>query len=341
MSDGRTHTPLLEIEDVRVTFGRPPHQVRAVDGVSGSLAAGESIGLVGESGCGKTTLGRAVMGLTPLQTGRIAFGGRDIAGLTGRDAWRYRKQVQMIFQDPYGSLNARMTVGKAIEEVLQVHGWRERAARQQRLAALFESVGLDPEYRDRYPHEFSGGQRQRLGIARALAVEPQLLIADEPVSALDVSVQVQILNLMKDLQRELNLAFLFVAHDLAVVRYVCDRIWVMYLGRIIESGTPDEIFNRPRHPYTQALLSAVPDVEKGLRERVTGSSRTVLKGDVPSPIETIAGCPFHPRCPIAEATCRSEVPEFRSIGAGHKVACHLAKDTEPGHMESDTPQESS
>jgi oligopeptide/dipeptide ABC transporter ATP-binding protein len=316
---------LLQIEEARVTFGSKPHVVRAVDGVSGVVHRGESIGLVGESGCGKTSLGRAVMGLIPLRSGRIQFEGVDVSGFRGRDLWSYHKQVQMIFQDPYGSLNPRMTVGKAVEEVIQAHGWRDVSARQQRVAALFESVGLDPAYRDRYPHEFSGGQRQRLGIARALAVDPRLIIADEPVSALDVSVQVQILNLMKDLQEQLNLSYLFVAHDLAVVRYVCDRIWVMYLGKIVETGTPDEIFTAPKHPYTQALLSAVPDVEKGLRARTEGSQRTVLKGDVPSPINLISGCPFHPRCPVAMDRCRVEVPELRDLKPGHHVACHLAE----------------
>ncbi len=317
--------PLLAVEKVSVHYGSTRHPVRAVDGVSFTIAPGESVGLVGESGCGKTTLGHAVMRLCALHTGHICFQQQDIAALKGRALKGYRKQAQMIFQDPYGALNARMTVGRALLEALQVHRIGPRRERRDRAAALFEAVGLDPLYLDRYPHEFSGGQRQRIGIARALAVDPRLIIADEPVSALDVSVQVQILNLLKDLQRERNLAYLFVAHDLAVVRYVCDRILVMYLGRIVESGTPDEILAHPKHPYTQALLSAVPDVEKGLRHGV--AKRLALKGDVPAAAARIHGCPFHPRCPLAQERCRQETPALRATDGTRQVACHLA---EPG-----------
>lgn len=325
MNEGTQNGALLTVEDLRVYFGKERAPLRAVDGVSFSIQPGESVGLVGESGCGKTTLGRAIMRQVDLHSGRIEFGGTDIAPLAGRALAGYRKRVQMIFQDPYGSLNARMSVGGAIEEVLQVHKLGDRPARRKRARELFDAVGLDSSYMDRYPHEFSGGQRQRIGIARALAVGPQLIIADEPVSALDVSVQVQILNLMKDLQKELNLAYLFVAHDLAVVRYVCDRILVMYLGKIVESGSPDEILSRPTHPYTQALLSAVPDVDKGLRARKEGSDRIVLKGDVPSPTKVIPGCPFHPRCPIAQDRCRQEAPALRGIRPGQHSACHFAE----------------
>ena len=325
MSTAARNDDLLTVENLRVHFG-PSHQpVRAVDGVDLTVQPGESVGLVGESGCGKTTLGRAVMRLADLQSGRIRFEGRDIAGLHGRELMAYRKQVQMVFQDPYGSLNTRMSVGNAVQEVMQVHRIGSRADRRSRAADLFTSVGLDPDYMDRYPHEFSGGQRQRIGIARALAVGPKLIIADEPVSALDVSVQVQILNLLKDLQQQRQLAYLFVAHDLAVVRYVCDRIMVMYLGRIVESGTPDELFNQPSHPYTRALLSAVPDVDKGLKARASGSTRTVLKGDVPSPTQVIPGCPFHTRCPIAQDRCRAEAPALRPIRPGQQAACHFAE----------------
>jgi len=264
MSEQPDKHVLLRVENLKVYFGSARQPVRAVDGVSFDLHAGESLGLVGESGCGKTTTGRAVMRLVTPTEGRILFEGEDIAHRSTRALAAYRKQVQMIFQDPYGSLNARMTVGAAIEEVLTVHRLGKRNERAQRARELFESVGLDPAYMDRYPHEFSGGQRQRIGIARALAVNPRVVIADEPVSALDVSVQVQILNLIRDLQTRLHLSFLFVAHDLAVVRYVCDRILVMYQGRIVEQGEPDQLFTDPQHPYTQKLLAAVPDVEKGL-----------------------------------------------------------------------------
>lgn len=325
MSEGAEKKDLLRVEALRVHYGSPKRPVRAVDGVDISIRSGESVGLVGESGCGKTTLGRAIMRLVDVQAGRIDFEGRDIAGLRGSALTAYRKQAQMIFQDPYGSLNARLSVGNAIEEAMQVHRMGNRAERRRRAAELFEAVGLDPAYLDRYPHEFSGGQRQRIGIARALAVNPQLIIADEPVSALDVSVQVQILNLLKDLQTQMQLSYLFVAHDLAVVRYVCDRIYVMYLGRIVESGTPEELFSSPKHPYTQALLSAVPDVDKGLRARQEGSKRIVLKGDVPSPTKVIPGCPFHPRCPMAESRCREEVPALREIAEGRRAACHFAE----------------
>lgn len=324
MSGASHNGSLLRVRELRVYFGKRHAPVRAVDGVSMEIKPGESVGLVGESGCGKTTLGRAVMRLEEPCAGRIEYEGRDVAHLDNRALAEYRKRVQMIFQDPYGSLNARMTVGNAIQEVLRVHKYGDRAARQRRARQLFEAVGLEPSYMDRYPHEFSGGQRQRIGIARALAVEPRLIIADEPVSALDVSVQVQILNLMKDLQREMQLAYLFVAHDLAVVRYVCDRILVMYLGKIVESGTPDEILARPTHPYTQALLSAVPDVDKGLRSRKEGSDRVVLKGDVPSPTKQISGCPFHPRCSMAQDRCRAEAPALREIRSGVWSACHFA-----------------
>ncbi len=325
MSATKQNGALLKVEDLRVYFGKERAPVRAVDGVTFDIQPGESVGLVGESGCGKTTLGRAIMRLVAVRSGSIHFAGQDIAPMKDRDLCAYRKNVQMIFQDPYGSLNARMSVGGAIEEVLRLHRMGDRASRRKRAQELFQAVGLDPSYMDRYPHEFSGGQRQRIGIARALAVDPKLIIADEPVSALDVSVQVQILNLMKDLQQEMNLAYLFVAHDLAVVRYVCDRILVMYLGKIVESGTPEEIFTRPTHPYTQALLSAVPDVEKGLKARNEGSDRIVLKGDVPSPTRKIPGCPFHPRCPMAQDRCRVEIPEWREIRPGQRSACHFAE----------------
>jgi oligopeptide/dipeptide ABC transporter ATP-binding protein len=261
--------------------------------------------------------------LTPLKEGTVEFGGSDVSGLTGRASKAFRSEAQMVFQDPFESLNPRMPVGKAIEEVLQAHGRAARPERRRQAAQLFKDVGLDPAYLGRYPHEFSGGQRQRIGIARALAVDPRLVIADEPVSALDVSVQVQILNLLKDLQAERGLSYLFVAHDLAVVRYMCARLYVMYLGRVVETGPSQEVYAAPGHPYTEALLSAVPDVERGLR-RDPAEGRIILEGDVPSARQVIPGCPFHPRCPRAQARCRTEVPPLRNIAEGRCAACHFA-----------------
>ncbi len=318
--------PLMEVQDVRIYYGTRKQPLRAVDGVSFSIAHGESIGLVGESGCGKSTLGRALLRLEQVHSGRILFNGVDLESISRAGLKKFRQQAQMIFQDPFGSLNPRKSVGNALVEVLTVHRRGRKAERQEKAASLFRSVGLDPAYLRRYPHEFSGGQRQRIGIARALAVDPLLLIADEPVSALDVSVQVQILNLLKDLQKERNLACLFVAHDLAVVRYVCERVLVMYLGRIVEAARSADLYSRPLHPYTEALLSAVPDVAKGLRARKEGSKRIVLSGDVPSPTKIIPGCPFHPRCHRAQMpVCRQQVPALREIVPGRISACHFAE----------------
>ncbi len=320
--------PLLEVNNLKVYF-KVPHgtkELRAVDGVTFFVEKGESVGLVGESGCGKTTVGNAVIGLVPTLEGTVLFDGGSTTGLRGKRLKFFRRRAQMVFQDPFGSLNPRMSVGSAISEVLKVHGLAgDRKKRACRVAELLKAVGLESEYASRYPHEFSGGQRQRIGIARALALNPSLIIADEPVSALDVSVQVQILNLMKNLQKERNLAYLFIAHDLAVVRYMCDRILVMYLGKIVESATADELFLHPAHPYTEALLSAVPDVDKGLRGRKGGARRIVLKGDVPSPVERIPGCPFHPRCHRARDICREKAPETKAVGAGHVSVCHFAE----------------
>lgn len=323
----RNFMALLEIDDLKVHFdvSFSKAKLRAVDGVSFNLEKGESLGLVGESGCGKTTIGNAIIGLVEPLSGSIRYEGHEALGLRGAELRRFRRKVQMVFQDPFGSLNPRMSIGAVLGEVLKVHGLAHgRKERTERIAGLLKDVGLEPEYASRYPHEFSGGQRQRIGIARALAVSPSLIIADEPVSALDVSVQVQILNLMKDLQKQMDLSYLFIAHDLAVVRYVCTRTLVMYLGRIVETGPSDELFTRPAHPYTEALLSAVPDVDKGLRSRRKGSGRIVLKGDVPSPTAVIPGCPFHPRCHRAQAICREKVPEMKSLNAGHASACHFA-----------------
>lgn len=317
---------MLDVQDLRVYYGTRRQPVRAVDGVSFQLRRGAALGLVGESGCGKSTLGRALLRLEPIHSGRVLLDGVDMVELRGAQLKAFRGRAQMIFQDPYGSLNPRHSVGGMLREAVAVHGRSTRAARESRVAELLRAVGLDPAYTRRYPHEFSGGQRQRLGFARALAVEPQLIIADEPVSALDVSVQVQILNLLKDLQQQLNLALLFIAHDLAVVRYVCDHILVMYLGKVVESAPAPALFARPLHPYSEALLSAVPDVGKGLATRAGGGSqRIVLRGDMPSPAQTIPGCPFHPRCHRAQARCQTEVPALREIEPGHCSACHFAE----------------
>jgi oligopeptide/dipeptide ABC transporter ATP-binding protein len=319
--------PLLEVQNLRVWFpvkhggfGRGRESVRAVDGVSFTLAPGETLGLVGESGCGKTTLGRAIVRLVEPSAGTVRFDGADLARLT-RTEWRARRrQLQIIFQDPYSSLDPRLTVADIVGEALDIHRLTAGPAdRHRRIVELLADVGLDADYLRRYPHEFSGGQRQRIGIARALAVKPQLIIADEPVSALDVSVQAQIINLLQDLQREHGMAYLFIAHDLAVVEHISHRVMVMYLGRVVELADAKTLIRSPRHPYTQALISAVPEVDPESKR-----ARIILPGDVPSPIHPPPGCPFHPRCPVAEARCRTEPPELREPGAGHLVACHLA-----------------
>ena len=317
---------LLEIDKLKVYFpirkgllDRAKECVRAVDGVSFSIEAGERVGLVGESGCGKTTLSRAVVQLIKPTSGRIIFEGEDIANLSEAALRVRRRRFQMIFQDPYSSLNPRLTVLDLIGEALDIHSLvSDAAARRERVEGLLKSVGLDPSHAARYPHEFSGGQRQRIGIARALAVEPRLIVCDEPVSALDVSVQAQIINLLKDLQQELGVAYLFVAHDLAVVEHISHRILVMYLGRIVEAGEAKNLCRSPKHPYTQALLSAVPVVDSESKR-----PRIFLGGDVPSPIHPPSGCPFHPRCPIAEARCKTEVPLLRDVESDRAVACHL------------------
>jgi len=319
---------LLEVQHLQVhfpvkqgVFARTTGHVRAVDDVSLTVGAGEAVGLVGESGCGKTTLGRAVLRLVEPTGGRVSFDGTDLTALTPRALRPLRRQFQMIFQDPFSSLNPRLTVGESIGEALDIHRLAAKGdARRTRIGELLQDVGLDPAAGDRYPHEFSGGQRQRIGIARALAVEPRLIVCDEPVSALDVSVQAQVINLLQDLQRGRGLAYLFISHDLAVVEHLCQRLVVMYLGRVVESGGARELCRAPRHPYTQALLSAVPVVDPGAKRR-----RIVLGGDVPSPIHPPAGCPFHPRCPVAEARCRTERPALRRLDDGREVACHLAE----------------
>ena len=320
--------PLLEVRNLKVhfpvkhgVFSRVNAWVKAVDDVSLTVAPGETVGLVGESGCGKTTLGRAIIRLLEPTAGSVTFEGEDITTLEGAALRERRRRFQMIFQDPVGSLNPRMTVGQIIGEALDIHHLvADEQARTERIGRLLKDVGLDPQHAQRYPHEFSGGQRQRIGIARALAVEPKLIVCDEPVSALDVSVQAQIINLLQDLQREHGLAYLFIAHDLAVVEHISHRVVVMYLGKVVESAVSKVIINAPKHPYTQALLSAVPVVDPDSKRQ-----RIVLPGDVPSPINPPSGCPFHPRCPVAEARCKTEVPALREISPAHFAACHLAK----------------
>jgi oligopeptide/dipeptide ABC transporter ATP-binding protein len=317
--------PLLDVQNLKVHFpvkgsalSGTSSTVKAVDGVSLSVAAGEAVGLVGESGCGKSTLGRSILRLLEPTSGRIFFDGQDITTLGARALRPLRRQFQMIFQDPFHSLNPRMTVGQSIGEALIIHGLgNSEAARQTRVAELLQSVGLTADVADRFPHQFSGGQRQRIGIARALAVEPRLIVCDEPVSALDVSVQAQVINLLQDIQRDRGLAYLFISHDLAVVEHLCQRIVVMYLGRVVESGPAHSIGRNPQHPYTQVLLSAVPTVNPSAKR-----DRILLSGDVPSPIHPPSGCPFHPRCPVAESRCRTERPEFRTVAHGHEAACH-------------------
>ena len=320
---------LLEVKNLKVhfpvkhgLFSRVQAHVKAVDDVSFAIQPGETLGLVGESGCGKTTLGRAIVKLLEPTAGSILFEGEDIAKLSGTELRKRRRKFQMIFQDPYGSLNPRMTVGQIIGEAIDIHHLANSAtARQKRIVDLLKAVGLDSLHAQRYPHEFSGGQRQRIGIARALAVEPKLIVCDEPVSALDVSVQAQIINLLQDLQQKMGIAYLFIAHDLAVVEHISQRVMVMYLGKVVELAEAEAIISAPKHPYTQALISAVPVVDPDSKRK-----RIVLPGDVPSPIHPPSGCPFHPRCPIAELPrCGTEIPALREITPGHSAACHFAK----------------
>lgn len=304
----------------RGRFIRGRHLLRAVNDISFTIQAGETVGLVGESGCGKTTTGKAIVRLLTPTAGNVLFEGEAITRFTGEELRRKRRGFQMIFQDPFTSLNPNMKISQIIGEAIDAHKLAHGAkARKKRIESLLESVGLEPTYADRYPREFSGGQRQRIGIARSLAVEPKLIVCDEPVSALDVSVQAQIVNLLHDLQRERGLAYLFVAHDLALVEHISQRMLVMYLGKIVEAAESSTLIRMPRHPYTRALISAVPTIEPNTKVR-----KIVLPGELPSPISPPPGCPFHPRCPIAEPRCRVEPPALREVSQNHFVSCHLA-----------------
>ncbi len=322
-------TALLEVSGLSkhypvkrgLIMARTVGAVRAVDGVSFSLERGETLALVGESGCGKSTTARLVLRLIEPTAGQVRFEGTDITEMSGTPLRKLRRRMQIVFQDPFASLNPRMTVGAILEEPLIVHEIGDRAARKARVAELLGLVGLAPYHAQRYPHEFSGGQRQRVGIARALAVEPALVVCDEPVSALDVSIQAQVVNLMKDLQARLGLSYLFIAHDLAVVKHMADRVAVMYLGRIVEIASKDALFARPLHPYTRTLLAAIPRPDPHRR-----GARQLPGGDVPSPMDPPAGCHFHTRCGFATDRCRTEDPALRTIAPGHAAACHYAEE---------------
>lgn len=328
-STAMTNAPLLEVRNLtkhfpirKGLFSRVVGNVKAVDDISFDVHPQETVGLVGESGCGKTTAGRSLLRLIEPTAGEAIFQGTDLFKLSQKELRPYRRNLQIIFQDPYSSLNPRMTVENLIGEAMVLHGICTQADVRDRVKELLEKVGLQPSYVSRYPHEFSGGQRQRIGIARALALRPEFIVCDEAVSALDVSVQAQVINLLLDLKDEFKLSYLFIAHDLSVVKHISDRIAVMYLGRMVEMGSSDDLFRAPAHPYTQALLSAIPEANpRRVKERI------ILRGDVPSPISPPAGCRFHTRCPAATDRCRKEVPELLEIAPGHRVACHLY--TEP------------
>ncbi len=317
-----SNTPLLSIKDLSKSFRVEGGRLKAVSNVSFDIFKGETVGLVGESGCGKSTLGRTVMGIYNPTSGTIEYNGEIVNIHSNKDRFKYAKKAQMIFQDPYASLNPRMTVGNIIAEGMEIHGMYDAAGRSKRVEELLELVGLNKEHRNRFPHEFSGGQRQRIGIARALAVEPEFLVCDEPISALDVSIQSQIINLLIDLQKKLGLTYLFIAHDLDIVKYISNRIVVMYLGHMVEVGPANDVYNEALHPYSQALLSAVPIPDPDLEGQ---KERIILQGDVPSPINLPAGCPFVARCMHACDKCHTDKPVLREVKPNHFVACHIVK----------------
>ncbi|MBM0068002.1 ABC transporter ATP-binding protein [Alkalicoccobacillus gibsonii] len=329
---------LLKVNDLKQHFpikggmlGRTVNHVKAVDGVSFAIKEGETVSIVGESGCGKSTTGRAILRLDEPTSGEIEFQGKDLLSISKSEMRKMRKDLQIIFQDPYASINPRQTVRQILEEAMEIQNAVPKKDRENRIKELMDTVGLGPHQIDRYPHEFSGGQRQRIGIARALSVDPKLIVCDEAVSALDVSIQAQVINLLKKLQRELKLTYLFISHDLGVVRHISDRVIVMYLGRIVEIGDKKSVFDQSQHPYTKALLSAIP-----VPDPTNKPNRIILKGDVPSPIDPPAGCRFHTRCPFATDKCRTETPELRTtdyLKDGHMAACHYMEEIEQGKRE--------
>lgn len=328
---------ILEVKNLKKYFTMQKgffsklQEVKAVDDVSFSIAKGETLGLVGESGCGKSTTARTVIKLYEPTEGAIHFEGVDIATLSPKEMKPLRKKMQMIFQDPYASLNPRMTVGDIVGEPLDIHNMTSsRQQRKDKIRSLLEVVGLSADHANRYPHEFSGGQRQRIGIARALAVEPDFIVADEPISALDVSIQAQVINMLEELQKEFGLTYLFIAHDLAMVRHICDRVGVMYLGKLVEVTESDNLYKNPMHPYTQALLSAIPIPDPKIS---AAQERIILEGDVPSPINPPSGCRFRTRCPYAKQRCSDEVPALRELKTGHQVACHFAEEVQKTRTE--------
>ncbi|SDO52068.1 ABC transporter ATP-binding protein [Alkalicoccus daliensis] len=334
-----TDTELLKVQNLKQyfpikggVFGRKVNDVKAVDDISFEVKAGETLSIVGESGCGKSTTGRAILRLDEPTAGQVEFGGKDLLALSKKEMRKMRKNLQIIFQDPYASINPRQTVRQILSEAMQIQDVLPKDKREERIKELMKTVGLGEHQIDRFPHEFSGGQRQRIGIARALSVDPQMIICDESVSALDVSIQAQVLNLLKKLQRELDLTYLFISHDLGVVRHISDRVLVMYLGKIVEIADKKSLFDNPKHPYTKTLLSAIP-----VPDPTVEKEQIILKGDVPSPIDPPTGCRFHTRCPFATDKCIQETPELRNNGDlmkdGHRAACHYIEEIESGEMQ--------